>query len=162
MQCSICGREGYFYSTYLKQWLCKKHFEKMIVRRIRRNVINNGYYANSYTIDLSLPASKILMLLFKQGTGPILYAHTLEDFVEEVLAFFFLNKKPSFKVKGEGYFNPLYNCSREELLYFAKLKEIELHFDNKLEFADFMEELEKRRPGSKISIVESAIKLGII
>ncbi len=162
MQCAICGREAYYYSEYLKQWLCKKHFEKMIVRRIRRNIINNGFYSKEYRILDSTEASKLLRLLFKEGNGPILDTYTLEDFAEEVLEYLLLNKEPKIKVKDKNYFNPLYNSAREEIIAFAKLKNLEIKFEENPKLLNFINELEKRRPGSKISIVNSALSLGII
>lgn len=164
MQCAICGDDGYFYSPYLKQWLCKKHFEKMLIRRIRRNLLNNGIRAKKYKILKSTDGYLLLSRLFKEGESNIeLDSYILENFAIEVLKYLMFNKEPSIKVKGNNYFNPLYNVSLDEIKAFYNLHGItgyKFEFDEDL--LGFLNKLEEKRPGSKISIVESGIILQII
>ncbi|MCW1293496.1 MAG: hypothetical protein QXV66_00740 [Candidatus Rehaiarchaeum fermentans] len=163
MKCSLCNEDSYFYSTYLKQWLCKKHFAKMIERRIRRNILNNKFKSkDGYEILKSTPAYKVLEKLFNKKGGIKLDSYILEDFALEVMKYFLNGENPVIKISKEDYFNPLYNVSLEELEAYCKLKNIELNIQYNDKILDFLNSMEKRRPGSKISVVESGRILGII
>lgn len=167
--CSICGRTAVFYSAYLKQNLCKKHFEHMVFRRIRAAFASSGLKAK----DCSLPRGNsapagMIRFLFKdsKGGGIRLQTNTLEDFAVSIMEYFAFSKKPNISVNSKGTFSPLYTTSEKEIAAFLDLKGINFHEKKRkgldAELLGILEDIEKRRPGGMLSIVKIGRTLGLI
>lgn len=168
-KCNTCARESYFYSVYLKQGLCKKHFEKMLIRRARSALISKGYKQRKFKIsDDSSAGSKMVNFIFRKDakSSLLLKNAVLEDFSVAVLRYFLTGDKPKYKIGSKTFFNPLYLISEEELEAFLKAKEIKYvkkEFRGKdLYILNFIRDVEKRRPGGMISLVKMGERIGII
>ncbi len=168
-KCFNCGRDAEFYSQYLGQSLCKRHFEKMLIRRARSSVVSKGYKRKGFRLkDDGTPAYRALKLIFAEdpssditlGTG------TLEDFAVGVMVYFASGKAPKKKVGGKTGFNPLYTTSNDEIRDLLSIHGEEssekkrIGFDN--DVLSLLKDVEKRRPGGMISLVKMGERLGII
>lgn len=166
-RCYLCGDDAYFHSSYLKQKLCKKHFEKMMVRRIRGGVSSLGFSRKTYRLipDGSI-GYRLNSFFFRHPEGKDIDVGNLllDDFAMAVFKYFVTKEKTSMKVKSRDYFNPLYLISREEAAAFLKLKRIDYTEteDKDADLASILDRLEAKRPGAKISIVRSGIAAGLI
>lgn len=171
-RCSICGKKGYFYDTYLKQSLCKAHFEKMIVRRIKRALINE-FKATRFKFNLIDDNSigfKVNKIIFGNATSNdhkpelTLENNLLDDFSLQVIRFFIGMGSPDIKVRYDSKFNSLYSLSLSEAIAFIKIHEPNFNFDvsSKNDILDMIYKLESRRPGAMLSIVSIGRRLGII
>lgn len=168
--CAICGRKSVFYSNYLKQHLCKKHFERMLIRRVRSNIISNGLRGKTFKVMRENKYGyAFLSFLFvdnKYNEEIKLKSYTLEDFAIEVMKFFLFSENKGLKVKGDGFFSPLFNISENEIYSFFLLKRRDIGKRERkgMENAilNFILKLEERRPGAMISIVKAGLDIGII
>ncbi|MCL5009891.1 MAG: hypothetical protein M1433_02865 [Candidatus Parvarchaeota archaeon] len=168
-ECHVCGREMYFYSEYLKSGLCAKHFEKMLVRRVRSAIISEGFRDRTFKIIKNdSAASRFLGLVFMEDdkSDLTLDTNTVEDFSAEVLEYFTLGTKPPAKVSHGNVFNPLYLTSEKEIIAFLKLKGVEGREKHRSEMDAYLlsiaETVEKRRPGAMISSVKIGREMDII
>ncbi len=168
-KCFTCGREAYFYSAYLKQNLCKKHFEKMLIRRVRSALISKGYKQKAFRMtDDGSAAYRMLKFVFKKDdNGTVTLENSvLEDFALAVLEYFLTKKKPAHQIGLKTRFNPLYQVSEEELYAFLDMKGIKYkkktHGGREGYLLDFMKDVEKRRPGGMLSAVKMGEKIGVI
>ncbi len=169
-KCLVCGKNAVFYSTYLKQDLCKKHFERMLIRRVRSNMLSNGIRGYSLRLGNENPSGLIfLRFLFKEedtGKTMILKSDTLEDFSISVMKFFLFHENPKSKISESGRFSPLFNVSEKEIEAFFDLKKKKVSAKNRDErdskVLNFIYSIEERRPGGMISIVKIGLELGII
>ncbi|MEM0124557.1 MAG: hypothetical protein QXF41_03390 [Candidatus Micrarchaeaceae archaeon] len=166
-RCYLCDDEAYFYSGYLRQNLCKKHFEKMLIRRIRGEVASRGFSRRKYKLvpDGSI-GYKLNSFMFKpsKDADTAMDNLLLDDFALAVLKHFVTKEKIDIKINGENYFNPLYLISKEEAIAFLRLKKMD-YAENKGGDADLvaiLDRLEAKRPGAKISMVKSGIRAGLI
>ncbi len=169
--CRICGREAAFYSEYLKQALCKKHLEKMLVRRINGELINHGLGRQpAYRLkDDGSIGYKMNEFIFtrRSNSGLKLGNEVLEDFAVEVFKYFTTGSKPKAKINGKNGFNTLYLTSEKEIAAFFMSKGLAVKEPSKKKgnegyLMTFLEEIEKRRPGAMISIVKIGERLGLI
>ncbi len=164
--CYLCNNEAYFYSKYLRQDLCKKHFEKMLIRRIRGDTATLGFSGNKYNLinDGSIGYKLNKFIFAKADKGDVVIDNLLlDDFAISVFKYFVTKGKISVKVKDKNYFNPLYLISREEAIAFLKLKNIKYTVPNKEDdLVRILKKLEDKRPGAMISIVKSGIRVGLI
>ena len=168
--CAICGRKAVFYSAYLKQELCKKHFERMLIKRVRSNMNSHKIRNQSFIFgDENKCGNAFLKFMFRDresSNGEKLYSYTLEDFAICVMKFFLFHDTPDKKIEQKNSFSPLFNVSENEIISFFKLKKIDIEHvsrNKKDEFVlKFLTEIEERRPGGMISLVKAGIKLGII
>ena len=168
--CIMCGRAADFYSPYLKQHLCKKHFEKMMMRRISKIVVSSGLKNRTYKFsDDGSDAYRMLDFTFRlDGSSKTrLNNGTLEDFAVEILRYFTEKRyRPKIKIKGKDFINPLYTTSESEIADFLGAKNIKTTAKKRSEkerwLIGFLYDLEKRRPGGLISIVKIGARIGII
>ncbi len=168
--CAICGRKAVFYSAYLKQELCKKHFERMLIKRVRSNMNLHKIKKSSFIFgDENNCGKEFLKFMFKDmdsSSGEKLYSYTLEDFAVCVMEFFLFHNPPDKKIEQKNGFSPLFNVSEHEIISFFKLKKKDVEHitrNGKDEYVlKFLTEIEERRPGGMISLVKAGIKLGII
>ena len=168
--CSICGRKAVFYSAYLKQDLCKKHFERMLIKRVRSNM--NSYKVNDQSFifgNENKCGKQFLKFMFngrESDHGKKLYSYTLEDFAICVMNFFLFHDPPDKKIEQKDGFSPLFNVSENEIISFFKLKKKDVEKVRRNERDNsvlrFLMEIEERRPGGMISLVKAGIKLKII
>jgi hypothetical protein len=169
-KCVICGREAVFYSEYLKQDLCKKHFERMLIKRVKSNM--NSYKIKNQNFKLGSEnkcGKEFLKFVFRgmeSENGKELCSYTLEDFAISVMSFFLFHEPSNKKIEGNEKFDPLFNVSEKEIISFFRLKKIKLNEikRNKKEetVLSFLRDIEERRPGGMISLVKAGINLGII
>ena len=168
--CSICGRKAVFYSPYLKQELCKKHFERMLIKRVRSNMNSHKTRKQSFIFgDENKCGNEFLKFMFKDlesSNGERLFSYTLEDFAVCVMKFFLFHDSPDKKIKQKNGFSPLFNVSEKEIISFFKLKKKDLEPVSRKgkdeSVLKFLREIEERRPGGMISLVKAGISLGII
>ncbi|EFD92945.1 MAG: hypothetical protein BJBARM5_0319 [Candidatus Parvarchaeum acidophilus ARMAN-5] len=169
-KCAVCGKSAAFYSTYLKQNLCKKHFERMLIRRVRSNMASNNIRGYSFRIGNENKCGEaFLEFLFKEytkGKTLTLKSNTLEDFSIVVMRFFMFQDEPKLKISEKESFNPLFNVSEQEIVSFFSLKNKKVTLKKRSEkekaVLDFLSKLEERRPGGMISIVKAGVALEII
>lgn len=169
-KCSICGKAAVFHSPYLKQDLCKKHFEKMLLRRFRGNVASLKNRRDSVRIGRGNPLGREFLEFFFRDAGKGKYAeakpHTLEDFAINVMRYFIFHEGSSKKIRGDGFFSPLFNISENEISSFFMLKKIKPRTKKRngkdMYILGFLQEIEERRPGGMISLVKAGITLEII
>lgn len=93
-KCKVCGRDAEFYSPYLKQHLCKKHFERMIIRRVSKVVTSAGLKSRGYRLkDDGSEAFRLIKFMFKEDKNSkvALLNYTMEDFAVEVLKYICLS-----------------------------------------------------------------------
>ena len=169
-KCVICGREAVFYSEYLKQDLCKKHFERMLIKRVRSNM--NSYKIKNQNFKLGSENKcgkeflKFIVRDMESENGKVLHSYTLEDFAISVMGFFLFHNPSDKKIDDSGKFSPLFNVSENEIISFFRLKKVNLKAvkRSKKEEAvlSFLRDIEERRPGGMISLVKAGINLGII
>jgi hypothetical protein len=168
--CAICGREAVFYSAYLKQELCKKHFERMLIKRVKSNMNANKLRNRLFRFGNENNCGRdFLAFLFKDlesKAGEKLYSYTLEDFAISVMKFFLFHDTADKKIKEKDGFSPLFNVSENEIINFFRLKKKilqEVKRSGKDEAVlKFLMEIEERRPGGMISLVKAGMALGII
>ncbi|MGC8533037.1 MAG: hypothetical protein ACP5MV_00160 [Candidatus Parvarchaeum sp.] len=168
--CAICGRKAVFYSPYLKQELCKKHFERMLLKRVKSNINANKSRSRLFVLgNNNYCGRSFLEFMFKdmQGKGgDKLYSYTLEDFAISVMKFFLFHEPTDKKIKEKDGFSPLFNVSENEIISFFRLKKKILAGVKRNEKDEkvlkFLTEIEERRPGGMISLVKAGIELGII
>ncbi|MCL4376019.1 hypothetical protein M1558_00815 [Candidatus Parvarchaeota archaeon] len=168
--CAICGRKAVFYSAYLKQDMCKKHFERMVIKRVRSNMSSHKTRNKSFVFgDENKCGKEFLKFLFKDmesSHGEKLYSYTLEDFAISVMKFFLFHDSPDKKIEQKDGFSPLFNVSENEIISFFRLKNKDVEKINRNgkdeSVLKFLTEIEERRPGGMISLVKAGIKLGII
>jgi hypothetical protein len=168
-KCVICGRAAVFYSSYLKQELCKKHFERMLIKRVKSNI--NLYKINNKSFKLENQnkcGKEFLKFIFKgmeSSGGKKLSSYTLEDFAICVMKFFLFHDAADKRINNRS-FSPLFNVSENEIISFFNLKNIKLQSVDRNRkdkvVLDFLKEIEERRPGGMISVVKVGMKLGII
>ncbi len=167
-KCSICGKKSVFYSNYLKQNLCKKHFERMIIGRVKSNFTSKKIDKKGlYITKENHIGEEFLNFLFdEKGKDTRLYSYTLEDFAVSVMRYFLFHEPSNKKIVEVGSFSPLFNVSENEIIEFFRLKKKEL---NEIErtgkdasVLKFLKEIEHRRPGGMISLVKAGMSLGII
>lgn len=169
MKCQTCGRGAYFYSLYLKQGLCKKHLEKMLVRRIKSTVLVKSYKQRRFRMlaDGSLGYKMINFVFRKDQKSTLLLKNiTLEAFAIDVLKYFLMGKKPIHKIGSSEFFNPLYSTSEEEIMAFLDSKGLKYQKKKRAgldaQILDIIKEIEKRRPGGMISLVKIGERMDII
>ena len=168
--CSICGREAVFYATYLKQELCKKHFERMLMKRIRSNLNSYGIKDRYFKFENKNSCGMSFLRFFfkdrESSNGLRLYSYTLEDFALAVMRFFLFHEESRIKIRGKYGFSPLYNVSENEIAEFFKSKEKEIspitREGKDRAVLDFLKDIEERRPGGMMSLVKAGITLNII
>lgn len=168
--CAVCGKNAVFYSTYLKQDLCKKHFERMIIRRVRGNMASNGIRGYQFHLDRENSCGfAFLSFLFKEGKDSRkmnLMSNTLEDFSTAVMRFFLFHEETGLKIVSKGRFSPLFNVSEKEIVSFFAFKKKKVSAvsrnDRDNAVMQFILKIEERRPGAMISLVKVGIELGII
>ena len=168
--CAICGKKAVFYSVYLKQNLCKKHFERMLIKRVRSNM--NSYKIRDQRFKLGNEnkcGKGFLRFVFKDlenNLGKRLSSYTLEDFALCVMKFFLFHESPDKKIKEDNGLSPLFNVSEGEIISFFELKKITMQSINRNKKDEavlrFLREIEERRPGGMISLVKAGVTLGII
>ena len=168
--CAVCGKKAAFHSAYLKQEFCKKHFERMLMRRIRSNMVSNGMRGHVFHLLNENPCGfDLLDFLFveKSGSKKIdLSSHTLEDFAIAVMKYFLFHEESKIRIRGKDRFSPLFNVSEDEIFSFFSLKNKSVAKNRRRckdqSVIDFLSEIEKRRPGGMISLVKAGIELEII
>ncbi|MCL4398665.1 MAG: hypothetical protein M1322_00050 [Candidatus Parvarchaeota archaeon] len=168
--CSICGRKAVFYSSYLKQDLCKKHFERMLIKRVRANMNSHNLKDTLFRLGKENKCGNaFLEFMFKDmesAGGSRLCSYTLEDFAVCVMSFFLFHDPPDKNINGKEGFSPLFNVSENEIISFFKLKKITLQPITRNEKDEavlkFLREIEERRPGGMISLVKVGMTLNII
>ncbi|MCL5976009.1 MAG: hypothetical protein M1580_00225 [Candidatus Parvarchaeota archaeon] len=168
--CAICGREAVFYSSYLKQELCKKHFERMLIKRVKSNMNTNKLRSRLFRFGNENNYGRaFLEFMFKDlesKDGEKLYSYTLEDFAISVMKFFLFHEPTDKKIKNKDGFSPLFNVSENEIMSFFRLKKKTLQNAKRSgkdeSVLKFLMEIEERRPGGMISLVKAGITLGII
>ena len=167
--CYSCGRSAYFYSPYLKYNLCKKHFQKMVIRRIRSGLIANGIKDKKFRFaaDDSL-GFKLNRLIFKEdkNSGTMLMNCLLEDFAMETITYFISGSVPAIKIKGKGYVSPLFLISEAEAIRFVESKSgnvglVQRRAQDAVIF-NLLTTVEKKRPGGLISLVKMGQRMEII
>ena len=168
-KCYICGREAYFYSTYLKYYLCKKHLERMLIKRTRGAVISKGHKRRAFKlVNDGSDAYKLNTFLFKadKKSNAVLRNYTLEDFALVVLEYFLSKNKPKLRIGSNTFFNPLYTTSEDEISAFLISKGEKANpkprTGREKYLLDLMKDVEKRRPGAMLSAVRIGEKIGII
>lgn len=168
-KCHTCGREGVYYSMYLKQSLCKKHLEKMLVRRIRGALISRSYKQKRFrTANDGSAAHKMISFVFKidPKSSLTLRNGTLEDFAISVLRYFMEGRKPTKRVGSKTFFNPLYTTSEDEVYAFLDSKRVVYKRRQRKGkdryMLDFIGGIEARRPGGMLSLVKIGERLGLV
>ena len=168
--CAICGKKAVFYSAYLKQDLCKKHFERMLIKRVRSNMNSYKIRNQSFKFGNENKCGKeFLSFMFKgleSNQGEMLSSYTLEDFALCVMKSFLFHDPPDKKIREDSRFSPLFNVSESEIISFFELKKTTMQSiaRNKKDetVLRFLREIEGRRPGGMISLVKAGITLRII
>ncbi len=168
--CKVCGNGADFYSPYLKKYLCRKHFEKMIIRRLSKIVTSEGMKSKGYRLDDDgSDAHRLLAFVFKEdkGSGVRLSNLTMEDFALETMKYFTDKRyRPRVRISTKTSVSPLYTTSEGEIRDFLAAKNI-VSAGRKRDAEDewllnFIRGFEERRPGGMISLVRIGNELEII
>ncbi len=168
-KCSLCGKDAAFYSNYLKQYLCKKHLEKMLFRRINTTLLSAGLRKSAYSVPKGdSPGARMLQFMFRNNTGEgvKLEANTLDDFAAALMSHFAFSRKIRISISSPRRFNPLYTTSDEEISALLSIKGIKFSGKKRdredLYALEMLSDLERRRPGAMLSIVKVGARLGLI
>ncbi len=166
--CHICGRQAFFYSSYLGKHLCGKHFEKMLVRRVRSVVTTEIGQRKAFRKVMDGSAAfRFIDFVFRSGeSDTTLFNNVLEDFAIAVLGYFVFDEKPKIAVKSASGVSPLFTTSEKEIENFLKLKKLcggsVKRRKRDAYVLNMLYELEGRRPGGMLSLVKIGRRLGII
>lgn len=169
-KCTVCGKNAVFYSNYLRHNLCKKHFERMLIKRVRGNMVSNGLRGRAFHIKDENPCGYLfLKFLFEEvekSEKVDIKSGTLEDFSIAVMKFFLFHDETHLRIKEKGSFSPLFNVSEREIESFFQFKNRKVNFITRTgkekSTLDIISRIEQRRPGAMISLVKAGIELNII
>lgn len=166
-KCFECGRASYIFYPYLRQNLCRKHFQRLLMKRVNGILASNGIRGGIKPSKDNRLGRRFLSFMSKRGrTITPVSSNTLEDFALAVGLYFLFDRIPKIRIKEGNAFSPLYTTSEDEIISFFKSKGREprpLKRNKEEEYVlDFLRGLEGRRPGGMISLVKMGIRLKII
>ena len=166
-KCFVCGKRSCVFYPYLKQHLCKKHFQRLLLRRVKGLLSSNGIHSSIKPSGENPLGREFLSFVSIGGKrSQLVGSNTLEDFAVAVGGYFLLDRKPDIKVSDGKRFNPLYTTSEDEIINFLGTKgtvkrPTKRKGDDALVLS-FLKGLEARRPGGMISMVKTGVRLRII
>ena len=166
MKCRNCGKRKYIYLSYLKEYLCKGCFTKMVEKRIRLNLRKRLLKGKGDKVwfEGSNAATEVakhyLPTVFKEMHGSEIsftkkngYERFICRSLEEECVLFF--KDILLGSKYERSANPTINVLQHELEEYCKIKDLKFQphvVDGGVLI--FLTELESARPGSMFGIVK--------
>ncbi|MBN2111570.1 hypothetical protein JW707_00570 [Candidatus Woesearchaeota archaeon] len=177
MKCFKCGRQAVASFRQIGS-LCENHFLELIEKRVRKDMrtkrlirkndrillINNeskeyhtGYYLlkriiKDLPVKIETRKTSNLAASSKKH-NKIIIPWSLDDEAEEFLNMVFSKKKP--KKFSKKTIKLLKNVTEEEIEIFAKIKKFKCRKQAKPRIKKMLDELEKRYPGYKFSLLNS-------
>jgi hypothetical protein len=158
MVCSFCSGKSYINLPYLKKDFCKKHFERLMQKRFRRNIKNLRMLRKGDKIDyrLSKKPQDVFLGMMLEGmpyqrskSGKKLSSDFLDMLSDRFLTGVFSGRWPKMKVNGSVLY-PLFNFPGREIKAYLRMKNKPFSGDFKTN--EFIEQVLKARPGAMFSL----------